>query len=138
MVDSASAARRAANLMRGTVADGICEVKRWNDRQVLFWEMTVMVIWRWGVMTWAATQAKAKFSEVLDRAETEGPQVVRRRKHEFVVITREQFDALPKSTMGAETAKERQSLVEFFRNSPAYGLNANFKRVKLRRPKVKL
>jgi prevent-host-death family protein len=44
-------------------------------------------------MTWAATQAKAKFSEVLDRAETEGPQLVRRRKREFIVMTREQHDA---------------------------------------------
>lgn len=42
-------------------------------------------------MTWAATQAKAKFSEVLDKAETEGPQVVRRRKREFYVLTREQL-----------------------------------------------
>lgn len=40
-------------------------------------------------MTWAATQAKAKFSEVLDRAETEGPQLVKRRNREFVVITKD-------------------------------------------------
>lgn len=89
-------------------------------------------------MTWAATQAKAKFSEVLDKAETEGPQVVRRRKHEFVVITREEYDALPKSAAASEGAKERESLVEFFRKSPAYGLNVDFKRVNLRRRKVKL
>ena len=42
-------------------------------------------------MTWAATQAKAKFSEVLDRAETSGPQLVRRRKREFLIITKEDF-----------------------------------------------
>ena len=42
-------------------------------------------------MTWAATQAKAKFSEVLDRAETSGPQLVKRRKREFLVITKEDF-----------------------------------------------
>lgn len=40
-------------------------------------------------MAWAATQAKAKFSEVLDKAETSGPQLVKRRKREFFVITRE-------------------------------------------------
>jgi prevent-host-death family protein len=42
-------------------------------------------------MTWAATQAKAKFSEVLDRAETSGPQLVKRRKREFLIITTEDF-----------------------------------------------
>jgi prevent-host-death family protein len=42
-------------------------------------------------MTWSATEAKAKFSEVLDRAETSGPQIVRRREREFFVITREDF-----------------------------------------------
>ena len=45
-------------------------------------------------MTWAATNAKAKFSEMLDKAETEGPQLVRRRKREFVLMTREQHEAL--------------------------------------------
>lgn len=42
-------------------------------------------------MTWAATQAKAKFSEVLDRAETSGPQLVKRRKREFLILTKEDF-----------------------------------------------
>jgi prevent-host-death family protein len=54
--------------------------------------MTIVVIWR-SVMTWAATQAKAKFSEVLDRAETSGPQLVKRRKREFLIITKEDFAA---------------------------------------------
>lgn len=49
-------------------------------------------------MTWAATQAKAKFSEVLDRAETTGPQIVKRRKREFIVITREDLAARTKSS----------------------------------------
>ena len=43
-------------------------------------------------MTWAATEAKAKFSEVLDKAETSGPQYVTRRKREFVVLTREEHE----------------------------------------------
>ncbi len=42
-------------------------------------------------MAWAATQAKAKFSEVLDKAETSGPQLVKRRKREFLVITTEDY-----------------------------------------------
>jgi prevent-host-death family protein len=40
-------------------------------------------------MTWAATQAKANFSAVLDKAETSGPQKVTRRKREFFLITKE-------------------------------------------------
>jgi prevent-host-death family protein len=88
-------------------------------------------------MTWGATQAKAKFSEVLDKAEAEGPQIVRRRKHEFVLLKKEDYDALSKGSTKAERGKEQQSLVAFFRNSPAYGLNATFKRIKLRPRKVK-
>ncbi len=42
--------------------------------------------------TWGVAEAKAKFSEVLDRSETEGPQRVRRRKREFYVLTKEQFE----------------------------------------------
>ena len=42
--------------------------------------------------TWGVAEAKAKFSAVLDRAEVEGPQLVRRRKQEFYVLTREQMD----------------------------------------------
>jgi len=40
---------------------------------------------------WGATQAKARFAEVLNRAETEGPQLVKRRKREFYVLTKEQL-----------------------------------------------
>jgi prevent-host-death family protein len=43
-------------------------------------------------MTWAVAEAKAKLSEVLDRAETSGLQVLTRRKREFVVMTREELD----------------------------------------------
>jgi len=58
---------------------------------VFFEEMTTMVIE--GIfMTWGATQAKAKFSEMLDKAETSGPQVVTRRKREFVLMTREEHE----------------------------------------------
>jgi hypothetical protein len=42
-------------------------------------------------MTWAATQAKAKFSEILDKAETQGPQRIDRRKKRFILLTEEQF-----------------------------------------------
>ena len=44
--------------------------------------------------TSGVAEAKAKFSAVLDKAESEGPQLVRRRKQTFYVFTREQIDAL--------------------------------------------
>jgi prevent-host-death family protein len=43
-------------------------------------------------MTWAVAEAKAKFSEVLDKVETSGPQIVTRRKREYIVLTREQYE----------------------------------------------
>jgi len=55
-------------------------------------------------MSWTATQAKAKFSEVLDKAETSGPQVVRRRKLEFVLMTREE-DEKRSAAKAAESQK---------------------------------
>ena len=41
--------------------------------------------------TWGATKAKAQFSAVLDRASTEGPQLVTRRNQEFYIVTKEQM-----------------------------------------------
>lgn len=41
--------------------------------------------------TWGVAEAKAKFSAVLDKVEAEGPQLVRRRKQEFYVLTKEQL-----------------------------------------------
>lgn len=40
---------------------------------------------------WRVAEAKARLSEVLDKAEMEGPQVVRRRKTEFHLLTKEQL-----------------------------------------------
>ena len=40
---------------------------------------------------WAVAEAKAKFSAVLDKAESEGPQLVERRKKRFVLMTEEEL-----------------------------------------------
>ena len=80
-------------------------------------------------MAWPATEAKAKFSEVLDKAETVGPQLVTRRKREFVLMTREEWDSIG-------TKKPKESLVEFFRKSPAYGIDFEAKRVPITPCKV--
>lgn len=42
-------------------------------------------------MIWGATQAKSKFSEVLDKAEEQGPQRIQRRKRSFLLLTEEQY-----------------------------------------------
>ena len=42
---------------------------------------------------WRVAEAKAKFSEMLDRAEHEGPQIVRRKTREFYILTREQLES---------------------------------------------
>jgi prevent-host-death family protein len=41
---------------------------------------------------WRVTEAKARLSEVLDKTETEEPQVIRRRKTEFHLLTKEQLE----------------------------------------------
>ena len=69
-------------------------------------------------MAWAATKAKAKFSEMLDRAETEGPQIVRRRKQEFIVLKREQQNEPDVSTV---FRKPKQNVAELLRSSPLRG-----------------
>jgi prevent-host-death family protein len=85
-------------------------------------------------VTWAATQAKAKFSEVLDKAETEGPQLVRRRKQEFVVVTKDDFETLSQRVNHPKKSapKEPQNLAEFFRNSPLRDSGLDLERVKFR------
>jgi prevent-host-death family protein len=73
-------------------------------------------------MTWAVAEAKAKFSEVLDKAETAGPQVVTRRKREYIVLTREEWDR-----RRLEPLHNHRSMSEFSRTRrlPAPGLNSH-------------
>jgi prevent-host-death family protein len=93
-------------------------------------------------MTWAATEAKAKFSEVLDRAEQEGPQIVRRRKHVYLIMTREEHDAAPEVAKllrkNEPVPTKYQNLVEFFRNSPLAGIDLETKRPKLKPRHIEL
>lgn len=72
--------------------------------------------------TWQLQEAKAHFSEVIRKAETEGPQdVTVRGESKAVIISRKQYDKLTKK-------KKKISLVEFMRKSPLYGLDLNFER----------
>lgn len=40
---------------------------------------------------WRVAEAKARLSEMLDKTETEEPQVIRRRRTEFHLLTKEQL-----------------------------------------------
>jgi len=73
-----------------------------------------------GKRTWCLRDAKAHFSEVVNRAVSQGPQVVTRRGEEVVIVfAKGEFDRLWKS---------RPGLVRFFRESPLVGLDLDLER----------
>ena len=62
---------------------------------------------------WTVAKAKARFSEVMDRAAAEGPQTVTRNgRKAVVVVAHEEWE---------RRTKRKGSLVEFFMNSPLRG-----------------
>ncbi len=65
--------------------------------------------------TWQMQEAKARLSELVKLAESEGPQdITVHGKSVAVVLSRSAFESLP---------GRQQSLVEFMRRSPLYGLD---------------
>ena len=72
--------------------------------------------------SWTVAQAKAKFSEVIDRALTDGPQTITRNGRTAVVL------------VGAEEWRKKTervgSLAEFFAASPLRGSGLKFRRSK--------
>lgn len=82
---------------------------------------------------WQLQDAKAQFSELFRRAQTEGPQYVTRQgKDAVVVLTAEEFERL--------TARSRQpgDLVRFFAESPLVGVDLNLERPRDLGRKVRL
>ena len=83
-----------------------------------------------GVPTWTVAEAKAKFSEVLDRAMTQGPQTITRKGRRAAVI------------VGAEEWERKTArtgnLAEFFAASPLHGSGLRVRRVKDRPRKLHL
>lgn len=74
------------------------------------------------VRVWPLYEAKNKFSELVNTALDQGPQVVTRRGEEVVVIlSRDEFSRLKKS---------EPSLVDFFRSSPLVGVELDLARDK--------
>lgn len=73
--------------------------------------------------SWQLQDAKAKFSELFRRAQSEGPQYVTRQgKDTVVVLTAEEFERL--------TARTRQprDLIRFFAESPLAGVDLDLDR----------
>jgi prevent-host-death family protein len=71
--------------------------------------------------SWTVAEAKAKFSEVIERAQSDGPQTITRNGHRAAVV------------VGAEEwerkTKRRGNLAEFFASSPLRGAGLKIKRV---------
>ncbi len=61
------------------------------------------------IATWQLSEAKNKFSELIDRAVSSGPQIVTRRGKEVVVVlSREDYDRI---------TRDHSGVVDFFRRS---------------------
>jgi len=74
---------------------------------------------------WQLQTAKARFSEVFQRARTRGPQrVTRQGKEGVVIISVEQYQKL------VGKAHQPKSLVQFFRESPLVGIDLDLEREK--------
>jgi len=70
--------------------------------------------------SWALQDAKNRFSEVVDKALKEGPQLVTRHGRDAVVIIA--ADTFRKQV------KHKDSLVSFFRKSPLFGVKLEIDR----------
>lgn len=70
--------------------------------------------------SWQAANAKAKFSGLLDDAETKGPQLIKRRKQTFVVTTQAEID----KRLAEAKAGKRDSFISAWEalRGPADGL----------------
>ena len=79
---------------------------------------------------WTVADAKAKLSEVIERARTEGPQAITRHgRTAVVVVAAEEWERKTRRT---------GSLAEFFAASPLRGSGLKASRVKARPRKVRL
>ena len=80
--------------------------------------------------TWTVAAAKAKLSEVIDRALADGPQTITRRGHETVVVV--------SADEWHRKAKRSGSLAEFFAESPLRSAPLKVERLKGGVRKVRL
>jgi len=79
---------------------------------------------------WTVAEAKAKFSEVIERAMREGPQTITRKgRTAAVVVGAEEWE---------RKTKRVGTLAEFFAGSPLRGSKLKVRRIKARPRKISL
>ena len=79
---------------------------------------------------WSLQEAKAKFSEVIDRAQANGPQTITRNgKKAAVIVAADEWE---------RKTKRRGNLAEFFASSPLRGSELKVKRAHGRARKIEL
>ncbi len=72
--------------------------------------------------TWAVAEAKSRFSEMIDRALADGPQIITRKgKEAVVVVSAEEW---------RRKSRRAGNLAEFFATSPLRGSGLKIKRTK--------
>jgi prevent-host-death family protein len=80
--------------------------------------------------SWTVAQAKAKFSEIIERAMSEGPQTITRNGHKAAVVVG--ADEWQRKT------KRVGNLAEFFAESPLRDSGLKIRRIQQRPRKVNL
>jgi prevent-host-death family protein len=99
--------------------------------------MTIMTIidfvsWSTKMSThaWTVAEAKAKFSELIEKAKSEGPQkITKHGRTTAVIVAAEQWE---------RKIRRRGNLAEFLAASPLRGSRARLQRLSLRLRKVEL
>lgn len=82
------------------------------------------------MQTWTVAQAKAKFSEVLDRAQSDGPQTITRNgQTTAVIVAAEEWE---------RKTRRQGNLAEFFAASPLRRSELKLRRISGRPRKVGL
>jgi len=83
-----------------------------------------------GAPNWTVAEAKAKFSEIIERAQSEGPQIINKRgRTAAIVVAAEEWE---------RKTKRAGNLAEFFAASPLRGSELKVRRLKARPKKIKL
>ena len=83
-----------------------------------------------GAPNWTVAEAKAKFSEIIERAQSEGPQIISKRgRTAAIVVAAEEWE---------RKTKRAGNLAEFFAGSPLRGSELKLRRLKARPKKIKL
>jgi prevent-host-death family protein len=83
-----------------------------------------------GAPNWTVAEAKAKFSEIIDRAMSEGPQTITRKGRTAAVVVG--------AAEWQRKTRRAGNLAEFFAGSPLRGSELKVRRSKARPRKIRL